>query len=175
MRQGYTIELIAPRTIDKAYPLAKVMAPNLLQLEWREFCQSCDSSDAGRWEEERVVVALNVNDYVKGLCVYAVRAHSTYGRVVDVPFLVAASAADAEGVAAALVEFLGAKCDECVCSGIRFWTMDADTWARRSKPEHIASSDHGFFLPALASIAGIDKAIRACVIEGGEAIDRFSR
>jgi hypothetical protein len=176
MGEGYTIEPIGPRSIDKAYPLARVIAPRLLQLEWRQLCQSCDSSDAGdAGQGERIVVALNAKNYVKGLCVYAVRDHSTYGRVVDVPFLVAASAGDGEGVAAALVDFLRAKCDECVCSGIRFWTMDADSWARRSKPEHIASSDHGFFLPALASAAGIEKAIRACAINGAEVIDRLSR
>jgi hypothetical protein len=147
----------------------------MLQREWWKFCQSHDSSHADRVETERIVVALNAKTYVRGLCIYAIRDHLTYGRVVDVSFLVAASAADGEGVAVALVDFLRAKCDECVCSGVRFWTMDAGTWARRSKPEHVASADHGLFLPALASATGIVKAIRACAIDRAELIHRLSR
>jgi hypothetical protein len=176
MHEGYTIEAIGPRSIDKAFPLAKVIAPGLLQLEWRQLCQSCESSNVGdAGEGERIVVALNAETYVKGLCLYAIRDHVTYGRVLDVPFIVTASAADGEGVSAALVDFLIDKCDECVCSGVRFWTMNSETWARRLNSEHIASSDHGVFLPALASSAGLRKALRAYAIGHAEAIDRLSR
>jgi hypothetical protein len=175
MHRTYTIEPIGPRTIDKAYPLAKVIAPDLLQLGWRQFCQSCELSNARLGGEERIVVALNAKTYVKGLCIYAIRGHATYGQVLDVPFFVTASAADGEGVASALVDFLRVKCNESVCSGIRFWTMNADTWARRSAPEHIARSDHGLFMPALASAAEMGKALCAHAIEVAEAIDQLSR
>ncbi len=175
MRNAYAIEPIGPRTIDKAYPLAKVIAPDLLQLEWRQFCQSSSEARFDAPEAERIVVALNAKAYVKGLCLYVIRDHTTYGRVLDVPFLVTASAADGEGVAAALVEFLRAKCDERICSGIRFWTMNSETWSRRMKPELIAGSDHGLFMPAVASAAEIEKALCAHTIGGAEAIGRFSR
>jgi hypothetical protein len=155
--------------------LAKVVASDLLQLEWRQFCQARSNDRSGAAETERIVVAVNAKRYVKGLCVYSIRDHATYGRVLDVPFFVTASAADGEGVAAALIDFLRAKCDESVCSGIRFWTMNADTWARRLRPEHIARSDHGLFLPALASAAEIEEALCAHGIEEVEAIDQLSR
>lgn len=172
---SYAIEPIGPGTIDKAYPLAKVMAPNLLQFEWRQFCQSLSNDWFDTEGKERVVVALNAKTYVKGLCVYSIRSHTTYGRVLDVPFFVTASAADGEGVAWALVDYLRVKCNDSVCSGIRFWTINADTWSRRLMPEHIASSDHGFFLPVLASSAEFEKALCAHVIDGAEAIDQLSR
>jgi hypothetical protein len=172
---SYAIEPIGPGTIEKAYPLAKVMAPDLLQLEWRQLCQSPANARVDTEETERIVVAVNAKTYVKGLCVYAIRNHATYGRVLDVPFVVTASAADGEGVASALVDYLRGRCNESVCSGIRFWTMNADTWSRRLKHEHIASSDHGFFLPALTSAVELEKALCAHAIDGAEAIDRLSR
>ena len=43
-------------------------------------------------EREEVVVARNAKGYVKGLCIYAIREHATYGRLIDVPFFIASSA-----------------------------------------------------------------------------------
>ena len=94
-----------------------------------------------------MIVALNGAAYVKGLCVYTPRGHAAYTRVLDVPFFVTASAADNVGVAAALFAFLQAECKRYDISCIRFWTMDAETWARRQDPEHIARSDHGWIVP----------------------------
>ena len=45
---------------------------------------------------------------VVGLCIYAVRDHVTYGRLIDVPFFIASSAADGEGVAGELI-----ACRQC--------------------------------------------------------------
>ena len=126
-------------------------------------------------EREEVVVARNAKGYVKGLCIYAIREHATYGRLIDVPFFIASSAADGEGVAGELIKFLRGKCDQSVCSGIRFWTMDRETWVHRLRSDHIARSDHGLFLPALASTAGIMKALRAHGLSVAQAIDRLSR
>ena len=41
MHESYMVEAIGPRSIDKAFPLAKVIAPELLHFEWRQHCQSC--------------------------------------------------------------------------------------------------------------------------------------
>jgi len=172
----YTIEPIGPRTIDRAYPLAQTVVPALSQHEWRQCCHLNGlSSFDPEAEREEIVVARNADGYVKGLCVYAIRDHASYGRVVDVPLFVAASAADGEGVTAELLDFLRTKCDRSVCSGIRFWAMDTEMWGRRLRPEDIARTDHGLFLPALTSVAGIEKALLAQGLGAAEAIDRFSR
>ena len=126
-------------------------------------------------EREEVVVARNVKGYVKGLCIYATRDHATYGRLIDVPLFIASSAVDGEGVTGELINFLRSKCDQSVCSGIRFWAIDGETWAHRLNPDYIARSDHGLFLPALASTAGIMKALRAQPLSVAQAIDRLSR
>ena len=79
---------------------------------------------------------------------------ATYGRLVDVPLFIAFSAADGEGVVEELINFLMGKCDGSVCSGIRFWEMNRETWEDRHSPSYIERSDHGLFLPALAGAAG---------------------
>jgi hypothetical protein len=178
MSGSYVIEQIGPKTIDRAYALARTIAENLRLDEWRQFCRSLESSSAKREigdEREEIVVARNAEGYVKGFSIFAIRDHRTYGRLLDVPVFVVASAADREGVAAELLNFLRAKCDKSVCSGIRFWTMNPPTWSRRLRPEHIARSDHGLFVPALASAAELKKALCAHGIGNIEAIDQSYR
>jgi hypothetical protein len=164
--------------MDRSYPLAQAVIPSLSKHEWSQFCRSSDfavdrASTVG--QEEEVIVARNAKGYVKGLCIYAIRDHATYGRLIDVPFFIASSAADGEGVTGELINFLRGKCDQSVCSGTRFWTMDREIWAHRLRPDHIARSDHGLFLPALANTAGIMKALCAHGHSVGQAIDRHSR
>lgn len=177
MPPSYLVEPVGPQTIDAAYLLAQAAIPTLSKDEWRQFRDSRESAEGPSTvgETEVVVVARNAKGYVKGLCIYALRDHATYGRLIDVPFFLAASAADGEGVAEGLINFLRGKCGRCVCSGIRFWSIDQETWARRSAPDFIARSDHGFFLPALASAAGTMKALCAHGITRLQAIDRLSR
>jgi hypothetical protein len=178
MSPSYFVEQIGPETIDRAYPLAQAVIPSISKHEWRQFCRSpnfAESRPETVVEREEVLVAPNAKGYVKGFCVYAIRDHATYGRLIDVPFFIASSAADGEGVTKELINFLRGKCDQSVCSGIRFWTMDRETWAHRLRPDQIARSDHGLFLPALASAAGIIKALRAHGLSVAQAIDRLSR
>jgi hypothetical protein len=178
MSRGYLVEPIGPEMIAQAYPLIRAVVPDLAEHEWSQINRP-DGVVGGRpatnSEREELIVARNAEGYVKGLCMYAVRDHATYGRLIDVPFFIVASAADGEGVSAVLIHFLRGKCDQFVCSGIRFWTMDPEAWAHRLSPNHIARSDHGLFLSVLASGAGIIEALRARTVDVADAIDRFSR
>jgi hypothetical protein len=154
-----------------SFVLAVVPVDALVIHEWRRFCRSHDLAEglpATVGEREEVVVARNV----KGLCIYALRDHATYGHLIDVPFFIASSAADGEGW---LRNFPRGKWDQSVCSGIRFWTMDSETWAHRLRPDYIARSDHRLFPPAFASTAGVVKALRADAFSVTQAIDRLSR
>jgi len=168
---------MGPETADAAYLLAQAAMPALSKEEWRQFTdpRNAEGPLAALGEREAVVVARNAKGYVKGLCIYALRDHSTYGRLIDVPLFVVSSAADGEGVAEELINFLRGQCDRRICSGIRFWSIDQEAWTRRSAPDHIARSDHGLFLPALESAAGIIKALRAHGVTAPQAIDRLSR
>jgi hypothetical protein len=53
--------------------------------------------------------------------------------------------------------------------------LEQGGWAHRLRSDHIARSDYGLFLPALASAAGIIKALRAHGLSVAQAIDRLSR
>ena len=178
MSRGYLVEPIGPETIARAYPLIRAVVSDVAEHEWVQIAGPHDvvgGRPATGGEPEEVIVARNSEGYVKGLCVYAVRDHATYGRLIDVPFFIVASAADGEGATAVLIHFLRGKCDQSVCSGIRFWPLDCDAWEHRLSPDHIARSDHGLFLPALASGAGVMEALRARTVNVADVIDRFSR
>ena len=138
MSPSYVVEPIGPETIDRAYPLAQAVLPALSKHGWWQFCRSPDFAEgcpSTIGEREEVIVARNAKGYVKGLCVYAIREHATYGRLIDVPFFIASSAGDNEGVTGDLINFLRGKCDQSVCSGIQFWTMDREIWAHAWRHE----------------------------------------
>jgi len=177
MPTSYIVEPIGPETIERAYPLAQAVVPTLPKREWMQSCHCsgvAQGACAARRDREEIAVARNARGYVKGLCMYVIRAYATYGRLIDVPFFIASSAADREGVTGELIDFLMAKCDRCVCSGIRIWALSRETWAYRHCPSHIARNDHGLFLPALAD-TGTMKSLRACGLSMTQAIDRLSR
>ena len=89
------------------------------------------------------------------------------------PLFFAFSAADGEGVVEELINFLIGKRDESVCSGIRFWEMNRETWDDRHSPSYIERSDHGLFLPALAPETM--KSLRAHALTVTQTINRLSR
>ena len=178
MSPSYRIEPIGPETIERAFPLANAVIPTLSKEEWARSCHCSGVAEgccAARREREEMIVARNAKGYVKGLCMYVIRDHASYGRLIDVPFFIALSAGDGEGVAGDLVNFLMGKCDSSICSGIRFWTMNPETWDHRSRSDHIARSDHGLFLPALAGATGVMASLRAHTLGVTQAIDRLSR
>jgi hypothetical protein len=164
---SYTVKPIGPDSVDRAYPLMRAVAPDLSPQEWRRFCR-----DGGQREE--TVLAINSKGYVKGLCIFGIRDHRHYGRLLDVPVFVVASAADAEGVGAELLQFLEATRDSEACSGVRFWNMGGETWDRRLSVDDMRRIDHGVFLPASASTDQIEKALAACMRAGPTLIDRPS-
>jgi hypothetical protein len=174
MRASYAVEPIGPRTTDRAYTLARVggLAPSLE--EWREFCRSVKSPTV-RDGEERVVVVRNEREYIKGLCIYSIRNHFLYGRMLDVPVLIVASAADPEGVAIELAGFFRSECKRSNCLGVRFWTTQAISWARRSSLEDLNQTDQGAFLSVSASPREMEEAVRAYAIGESEATDRSSQ
>ena len=164
MRASYLVEPIGPETIERAFPLVNAVIPTLSKHEWMQSCQCSAVAEgrcAARREREEIVIARNTQGYVKGICMYAIRDHATYGRLVDVPLFIAFSAADGEGVVEELIDFLMGKCDGSVCSGIRFWEMNRETWEDRHSPSYIERSDHGLFLPALAGATGAMTSLRA--------------
>jgi hypothetical protein len=178
MGKSYSIEPITFGAADRAYPLIRAVAPTVALEEWRQFCHSAASPPAADEREskrEQAVLAIDSRKHIKGLCVYSIREHWFYGRLLDVPIFIAASAADAQGVGAELLQFLQAVGNRSVCSGARFWTMGAEAWSRRLGEEEIRRTDHGVFVPALANFAQMENADSALMRAGLALIDRLSR
>jgi hypothetical protein len=162
MSAPYIVEPIGPRTMDRAYPLAKASGCTLTLSEWQAFCRSLRPApfcDQAAGDSERALVARNFEGYVKGLCFYSITDDSPYGRLLDVPIFVVASAADAEGVATELARALASKCDRSVSSGIRFWPVSPNSWTRRQTPEAVRRADLRLFLRPLPGAAEIGKTL----------------
>jgi hypothetical protein len=178
MRKIYSIEPITLGTADRAYPLIRAVAPTVALEEWRQFCQGAASplaADERASRREQAVLAIDSRKHVKGLCIYSIGEHWFYGRLLDIPIFIAASAADARGVGAELLQFLQAVCNRSICSGARFWTMGAEAWRLRLSEEEIRRTDHGVFVPALANFAQMENAESALMRAGLALIDRLSR
>jgi hypothetical protein len=178
MAKSYSIEPATLGTADRAYPLIRAVAPSVTLEEWRQFCQDAASPlavDERASKREQAVLAIDSRKHVKGLCVYSIGEHWFYGRLLDIPVFIAASAADGHGVGVELLHFLQAQCSRSACSGARFWTMGAEAWRRRLSEEEVQRTDHGVFVPALANFAQIDNAEPALMRAGLALIDRPSR
>jgi hypothetical protein len=175
---GYTIGAMTRGAIDRAYALLRAVGspPNLA--EWRDFCHAIvsnpidDDSVVGR---ERIVIARNSKEYVRGLCIYCVRDHWFYGRLLDVPIFIVASAADAEGITIELLRFLQETSLEHMCMGARFWTMDANVWNRRRSEKDVLGNDHGIFLPITDGIAKVEDVRTAWTHALPALVERLSR
>lgn len=166
---GYSVKPITREAIDRTYPLMRVVAPALGLHEWRQFCQNIASPLIGReqaGEREEAVLAINSRGYVKGLCIYAIREHWFYGRLLDVPIFVAASAADATGVGAELLQFLQTTRDNTRCAGVRFWAMGGESWDRRLNKDDIRRTDHGTFMPVIESAAQLEEVLAMGILAG---------
>jgi len=87
MPTSYSIAPISPETLDRAFPLLRAIAPALTQEEWRRHCRKLTTPLADNdpaTSREETVVAVNSQGYVKGLCLYSIRDHWIYGRLLDV-------------------------------------------------------------------------------------------
>lgn len=100
MRCTYTTARITADRIDQAYSLVSLVAgaPNLEA--WRTFCWNVIQTPNERPDRDNIIVEKNPLDLIQGLCIARAREHDVYGRLLDAPIFVVASAADSAGVAA---------------------------------------------------------------------------
>ncbi|MGD0719916.1 MAG: hypothetical protein ABR970_02560 [Roseiarcus sp.] len=167
----YALKPLTPDVAGRIYPLIRGVAPALTPEAWRAYATTLTAGPPDA-EREEALVAVNPGGYVKGLSIFAVRGHWRYGRLLDAPVFVVASAADSERVGAALIGALQATCAARACAGVRIWTMGPATWDRRLSADDVRRTDHGVFLPALANAAEAEAALAACLFAGPAVIDR---
>jgi hypothetical protein len=155
---NYAIRAMTHVAIDRSYALLGAVTNAPSSAEWRDFCKMVMSNsayDAIVDGQDRIAIATDSREYVRGMCVYCVRDHLFYGRLLDIPIFVVASAADAEGVTIELLRFLEEVSLEQMCLGARFWTMDAGVWNRWRSERDVLGTDHGSFFPIAQSVADV--------------------
>jgi hypothetical protein len=166
---GYSVKPISREAVDRTYPLMRAVAPALGLHEWSHFCQNIVSPPRSREHagaREEAIVAIDARGYVKGLCIYSIRDHWFYGRLLDVPIFIVASAADATGVGAELLQFLQTTRDDAGCAGVRFWAMGGESWDRRLNKDDIRRTDHGTFMPVIESVAQLEEVLATGLLAG---------
>jgi len=154
MSIDYPISLIDSETTDQVYPIVSSIIPPLSIDEWRRVCQrslALESLQADDLTRETVAIARAPNSFVRGVSIYVMRRRSPYGAILDVPVFFAASAVDAEGVAAEMLNYLWAVGRRLDISGLRIWSNPAKFWHLRHDPALIKRDDLGVFLPRDAS------------------------
>jgi hypothetical protein len=135
----YDIDVLRPHQVDRAYLLVQAVVPALTLAEWQQTVKSF-------LKQEKVVTATNRQGVVQGLCIYCIRDHEIVGKLLDVPFLVAISAANQEGVAHALLKHLKDVASSARCASMRIWTLEPENWRRMRDPAFFARWDHGLMM-----------------------------
>ena len=113
MSNAYTVTHMTPLDVERSYPLIYGDTPSATLEKWRQFCAR------NQRDGQKVLVVRNANEYVQGLCAYFEIEHLSRGRLLEVPFFLIASAADAQGVADELVRVLRRTCGEQGCVAVR--------------------------------------------------------
>jgi hypothetical protein len=139
----YKVSRMSVGQIDASHCLVSLIAPELDLEEWRTVCRNLLDCKDDQFDQDDIAVATNTRGYVQGLCVSGARKHWVDGRILDVPIFVAASAADADGVAIDLLYYLKRLAKTKACDRIRISTSGRDSWRRYFEAQEIAHSDHG--------------------------------
>ncbi|MCK0195316.1 hypothetical protein MWN34_00135 [Ancylobacter sp. 6x-1] len=146
----YRIEPLHPARVDQAYTLMRLIAPGLDLSDWRDFCRTLSAPCRAR--SCSAVVVCNPRAYVQGLCMAQARQIPGGGPVIEVPVLLAASAADPEGVEAALTTHLTGLTGQHGGCPLRIWKHHPTAWRRLGtesafSDEEYVACDAGLRLP----------------------------
>ncbi len=152
MGATYRVGRLSDECVDKAYSLVNLVAPALDLEAWRTLCRNMQSHWPYQPEIGDMIVAVNPLGYVQGLCISSARDHAVEGRLLDVPFVVIASAADAAGVAGDLMDWLEAHAASEGCEKLRIWTSEKDGWTRHFTGRDVRLWEHGILLSLRAHV-----------------------
>jgi hypothetical protein len=136
---SYGVDVLRPQLADRAYLLVQAVVPDVTLAEWRRVVTSI-------FTQEKIITVTNSAGTVQGLCIYRIREHDITGRFLDVPFLIATSATDQEGIARTLLDYVTTRARSEHCQAVRIWTLGSDNWQRMHDPEFFTCWDHGLII-----------------------------
>lgn len=143
MPYAYSTRPITEDQIDLAYLLIEAAGLDVRRLDWKSFCNRVIEWRGATGLHDEVVVAADVEGHVRGLFVTEMIQSLLFGRVLDVPLFVTASAGDEDGVILDLLEAAKVKAREANCSDIRIWTQGGESWVRATGASPITSRYKG--------------------------------
>jgi hypothetical protein len=130
MPHAYSTRPIVQDQIDLAFMLVEAAGHDVTQADWVSFCNRVIEWRGASGLHDDVIVAADADGHVKGLLVSEMIQSLLFGRVLDVPMFITASAGDEDGVVLELLEAAKAKAREANCSDIRIWTQGGESWMR---------------------------------------------
>lgn len=98
--------------------------------EWRIFVRRIIEWRGATGLHDEVHVALDQGGIIKGLVVSQAIQSLLYGRTLDAPVFLTASAADEDGVIAALLDTLSERARTSGCRQTRIWSPGGQAWRR---------------------------------------------
>ena len=130
MSYAYSTRPIMEEQIDLAYLLVEASGREVSPADWRAFCNRVIEWRGATGLHDDVIVATDAGGHVKGLFVTELIQSLLFGRVLDVPMFITASAGDEDGIILDLFQAAKVKAGEANCSDIRIWTQGGESWVR---------------------------------------------
>jgi L-amino acid N-acyltransferase YncA len=98
--------------------------------DWRIFVRRIIEWRGATGLHDEVYVALDPNGVIKGLVVSQAIQSLLFGRTLDAPIFLTASAADEDGVIMALLDALAERARMSGCTQTRIWSAGGEAWRR---------------------------------------------
>jgi hypothetical protein len=130
MTSAYNISRLADSQIGLAYLLVDAANCGVDSQSWKAFCRQIIEWRGATGLHDDVLVASDRDGHIKGLCVTQIVQSLLFGRILDVPLFVIASAGDEDGVILELLSAAKNKAREANCKDIRIWTQGGQSWIR---------------------------------------------
>lgn len=90
MSVRFTVRPLLPTDIDRAFPIAAILAPHLTLAQWRQFCRKAAPPADGAVPPRRGILSIeSERGYIHGLCCYAVMPSLEHGATLAIEKLIA--------------------------------------------------------------------------------------
>jgi hypothetical protein len=143
MSRAYSTRPITEDQIDLAFMLVEAAGREVKRAEWVSFCNRIIEWRGATGLYDDVIIAADADGHVKGLFVSEMIQSLLFGRVLDVPMFITASAGDEDGVVLELLQAAKVKAREANCGDIRIWAQGGESWIRATDDAPVASQYRG--------------------------------
>lgn len=143
MSYAYSTRPITEDQIDLAYLLVEAAGRDIRRTEWVAFCKRVIEWRGAAGLHDDVIVTVDAEGHVKGLLVTEMIQSLLFGRVLDVPMFITASAGDEDGIIRSLLDAAKVKAREAKCGDIRIWTQGGESWVRVTSDAPVTSQYTG--------------------------------